>query len=105
MTRTTKTRRPNRKRPGEAPKPKLQQIADSCLLGGYFALALADDPTDIAQLETALETNQTAAVDLIIEGTCWGDALRPFLGNRGTPDARRAAIIAEYSKEFPEMFE
>jgi hypothetical protein len=89
-------------------KPKLQEIADSCLLGGYFALALADNPTDIMQLETDLETNQAAAVDRIIEDTCWGaerPALRPLLGNKGTPEARRAAFVAEYRKEWPKMFE
>jgi len=89
-------------------KPKLQEIADSCLLGGYFALALADDPTDILQLERDLVTNQAAAIDRIIEDTCWGnesEALRPFVGNKGTPEARRAAFVADYRKERPEMFE
>jgi len=89
-------------------KPKLQEIADSCLLGGYFALALADNQTDILQLETDLGMNQTGAVDRIIEDTCWGnesEALRPFVGNKGTPEARRAALAADYRKEHPEMFE
>jgi hypothetical protein len=55
---------------------------------------MADDPADIAKLENALARMQADAVDELIERSWWSEVLPQFVGQRGTPGIRRAALCA-----------
>jgi hypothetical protein len=57
-----------------------------------WRLIFTDKPADIAPLEAELENTQSAAVDFMIEETCWSDDVPQFVGGKGTPAERRTAL-------------
>jgi hypothetical protein len=57
-------------------------------------LVLADDPTEVANLEERAQATQAEAVDYFIERSVWSVDLAAFVGGKGTPTARRAALRA-----------
>lgn len=71
----------------------------------YFAarrrLILADDPAEITRLETSIGETQPEVIDDFIENSCWSADLPDFVGGRGTPAERRAALRAVYLAQNP----
>lgn len=61
-----------------------------------WQLIFADDPAEIARLETLAEVSQSAAVDLFIEQSCYDRDLPAFVGGKGSPPERRVALRAAY---------
>jgi hypothetical protein len=61
-----------------------------------WQLIFADDPADIGRLEKLAEVSQSAAVDLFIEQSCYDRDLPAFVGGKGLPAERRAALRAVY---------
>ena len=59
-------------------------------------LITANDAGDVQRLEGCLEMTQRETVDFMIEETCWKDRLGPFVGGKGEPSDRRAALIHAY---------
>jgi hypothetical protein len=64
-----------------------------------WRLILSDDPTEIARLETELEGTQAEAVDHFIERSCWSLDLPEFVGGKGSPAERRAALRAAHKAD------
>ncbi len=67
---------------------------------GAQMLVETDDPDAIRQFEIELGCSQEEAVNHFIEASCCSDDLPGFVGGRGTPQQRLAALRAlwrEYS--------
>jgi hypothetical protein len=61
-----------------------------------WRLILAEDPGQVAQLETLIGKAQNEAVDHFIERSYWGEDVPAFVGGKGTPTERRAALLTAY---------
>jgi hypothetical protein len=64
-----------------------------------WRLLLSDDPAEIAEVETVYGLTQAKTVDMFIEETCWRDAVREFVGHKGTPRQRLEALREAYYRE------
>jgi hypothetical protein len=64
-----------------------------------WALAIADDPAEIARLEAATGYRQADAVDHFIEESDWQEGLPHLMGGKGTPAERQAALRAAWEKQ------
>ena len=89
--------------PAELPSadPACQQVAH--VPSPDWLLILCDDPDQLPALETAAGMSQAEAVDSYLEESCWSQDVPQFVGRRGSPEQRRAALAAAYRLEWPEL--
>lgn len=66
-----------------------------------WRLILSDDPAEIAEIEAAYGMTQAEVVDRFIENSCWSVDVPEFVGGKGTPRERRAALRAAYARLMP----
>jgi hypothetical protein len=64
-----------------------------------WQLILADDPAEIARFEQIAGATQTEAVDRMIERSCWSVDVSAFVGGKGTPVERLAALRTAYADQ------
>ena len=64
-----------------------------------WALVFADDPDVIGRLEIELETSRLAAVDGLIERSCWSEDLPQLVGGKGSTAERLAALRAAHRQQ------
>lgn len=57
-------------------------------------LIRAGHPKTIRGLEKLLGKTQAEVVDRMIERSCWSENVPEFVGGKGTPAQRRAALLA-----------
>lgn len=68
-------------------------------LADWWALAISDDPAEIAALEVRTGRTQAAVIDHFIEESDWQENLPHLTGGRGAPAERRAALRAAWEKQ------
>lgn len=64
-----------------------------------WQLILANDPAEIARFEQIANVTRAEAVDRMIECSCWSVDVSAFVGGKGTPAERLAALRAAYADQ------
>ena len=68
-------------------------------LANWWALAISDDPDEIAALEARTGQTQAAVVDHFIEDSDWCEDVPHLTSGRGTAAERKAALCAAWKKQ------
>jgi hypothetical protein len=68
-------------------------------LANWWALAISEDPAEIAALEARTGRTQAAVVDHFIEESDWQEDLPHLTGGGGAPAERRAALRVAWEKQ------
>ena len=83
---------------GESPSLIAGDMTD--WVATLWQLIFADDPAEIARLEPLAGKTQSEAVDTFIEHSVWDRDFPAFVGRKGAPGERLAALRAAYRARY-----